>query len=167
MTWLIATVIIVGGVGVLWWWRQKPVLYRGIEAAELDRFIWSLGVQMTPGSFMFADREGADGFIQVSLRYASRERAEIEFGIPKVHWSESAFADIEDATTQMGLATLRENGYGAVGAFLHVRLSGSHEELRTMGGEVVVMRIRTLEWSNPLFTVHFEGGLRPLKEHGV
>lgn len=143
----------------LWHYGKRPVVYRGVGLSEFSRFIKSMVVQMSPGSFVIATREDGEGFIQFALVRAHPQWSEIELGLPDVRWSSAGFDRISDALVEAGFSPSTESPSESV-RLTRVRAAGTPEVVAEAGVRMATVVCTQLEWPSPRFTVRFDGGIR-------
>jgi len=166
--WWVLGIGLVVGLGALAWFGSRPLVHRAVPLEQLDRFAWSLAVQMTPGSVMVADRNEGPGFLQFAVITGRRQWAELEFGLPEVDWSVGRIGQVQDALAAAGIAA----AYDPAGSpdeirFLRARVSGPHEKVRKICGAVMVAAAGALGWGSPTFDVRLLGALRRANERGA
>ena len=162
MVWMAVAAGIALFTAALWTWGARPAYHRGRTLDQLARSVDSFLVQMAPGSTMIAQREGAPGFLQLSMRSASRGWQSVEFGMPETDWSRGRFDQLVKQLRKDGFSVQVEAGTSAeVTRFLRVPQAGGVEPLGLRLHRMLRVAHEALEWPpDQRFVIHYEGALR-------
>ena len=125
---------------------------------------------MVSRSVLVAEPNARTGFLQFALTERHKEQRTLEFGLPDCEWSQSYFADVQNALDAAGISCTIENAgeERPVRRFLRAELRGRRSQILQRAADLLPRIAAAMGHpENQTYRVSLLGGEAPEHRHEV
>lgn len=154
MSWLLGAALLVLLV-VGYWWLKRPIYYKDVPLAGVERFVSDLLQYFADGSILLVEHSGSPRFVQFVKYLDNKGRPSLHFSFPAAEWSVPYFAGVAAALKVEGIPyRIRDTTESLCPRFLDVdEISESQVAFSIAQAALSAMGLR----ASDTFRIHFLG----------